>query len=96
MRNGLHASSSKKHAQEEIRLLFPDYELAPSPSADPMPADEVEHNDLARINPLFHHVFDSYHLEGDGRTVEIEPSKNSCLFFDLLQKSSLKFLLILN
>ena len=72
MRNGLHASSSKKHAQEEIRLLFPDYEFAPSPSADPMPTGETEHNDLARINPLFHHVFDYYHLEGDGRELAIE------------------------
>jgi hypothetical protein len=27
MRNGLHASSNNKHAREEIRLLFPDYEF---------------------------------------------------------------------
>ena len=27
MRNALHASSNNKHAREEIRLLFPDYEF---------------------------------------------------------------------
>ena len=27
MRNGIHASSNNKHAREERRLLFPDYEL---------------------------------------------------------------------
>ena len=30
MRNGLHASSNNKHAREEIRLLFPDYEFIKS------------------------------------------------------------------
>ncbi|CAF5053065.1 unnamed protein product, partial [Rotaria socialis] len=27
MRNGLHASSNNKHAREEIRLFFPDFEF---------------------------------------------------------------------
>jgi hypothetical protein len=72
MRNGLHASSSKKHAQAEIRLLFPDYEFDANRSTDLTPADETEHNDMARINPLFYHVFDYYHLEGDGRDPVID------------------------
>ncbi|CAF2736154.1 unnamed protein product [Rotaria sp. Silwood2] len=62
MRNGLHASSNNKHAREEIRLLFPDYEFIKS---RPIPfhsniltTDSVISNDL----PI-HDENDLYHLE---------------------------------
>lgn len=47
MRNGLHASSSNKHAREEIRLLFPDYEFL---QTKPMPFHTVNQSSMSLFN----------------------------------------------
>ncbi|CAF0913540.1 unnamed protein product [Rotaria sordida] len=62
MRNGLHASSNNKHAREEIRLLFPDYEFIKS---RPIPFhSNVLSNDSIILNDLLiHNENDLYHLE---------------------------------
>lgn len=74
MRNGLHASSNNKHAREEIRLLFPDYEFlktkpipfhSKNPSNSFPSADEIITNDKSiRIE------HDLYYLESSGKQKE--------------------------
>lgn len=51
MRNGLHASSSNKHAREEIRLLFPDYEFI---KTKPMPFHGNHQSSSSLFNKNFY------------------------------------------
>jgi hypothetical protein len=82
MRNGLHASSNNKHAREEIRLLFPDYEFI---KHRPIPFHSnilsslvffflkkyflfIFSDDAKLSNDLsIHHENDFYHLESHGK-----------------------------
>ncbi|CAF3860635.1 unnamed protein product [Adineta steineri] len=70
MRNGLHASSNNKHAREEIRLLFPDYELIKN---RPIP---FQSNILSTVDTLVISNENNY-----GMIIEImyEITVNTCL-----------------
>ncbi|UJR26523.1 hypothetical protein I4U23_007846 [Adineta vaga] len=102
MRNGLHASSNKKHAREEIRLLFPDYIFL---KTKPIPF----HSNVSSIdatvltNLTISGENDLYHLESHEIVYEffvhtrLNESKNedSAVFITLIGKDNetKKFLL---
>lgn len=69
MRNGLHASSSNKHAREEIRLLFPDYEFL---KTKPMPLHTSNQSSMSLFNLNWYHCSIQRKGRRRGRRFQLE------------------------
>jgi len=101
MRNALHASSNNKHAREEIRLLFPDYEFVktkPVPFSSSSSRLSFSADNIAirvRSNHIRNNLYSVVYRLAVQTKFNGQPNEESAVFVTLLSKSkrTRKFLL---